>query len=163
MQCPRVSCQETRLAVACQALHQSVSICRDPEDLVCCPEDYQRLMVAVSTNYPAAAFLHPVYAAGAFATVLQQGRHIGPHEAEQMHCSFPLLHAIVQICKWDVIPAEWIPLLQHLAGCASAAEMTSPVCLRPSLSSLCTSAFVPSQHWYQYQVQVSCLLADSRS
>ena len=86
-----------------------------------CHEDFRRLFEAVSTNYPAAAFFHPAYAAGAFKPLLQQ-HHIGPGEAADMHCGFPLMHAIIQKRQWDDIPPNWVPFLRALASKASAAE-----------------------------------------
>ena len=102
---------------------------RDASDTIHCPEKYRRLFEAVSTNYPAAAFLHPLYADSQFEHVLQQQQHIGHVEAADMHHGFPLLHAIVQQCSWDVIPSDWLPFLKHLAKQASAAGRASAVSL----------------------------------
>lgn len=101
--------------------------CRDASDTIHCPEKYRRLFEAVSTNYPAAAFLHPLYADSQFEHVLQQQQHIGHVEAADMHHGFPLLHAIVQQCSWDVIPSDWLPFLKHLAKQASAAGRASAI------------------------------------
>ena len=77
--------------VRCSCL---VAMHRDASDTTHCLEKYRRLFEAVS-NYPAAAFLHPLYAHSQFANVLQHQQHIGHVEGADMHHGFPLLHDIV--------------------------------------------------------------------
>lgn len=106
----------------------TVISCRDvTSDPVECPADFRRLFEAVSTNYPTAAFFHPAYAAGAFQLLLHQQHHITLDEAADMHCGFPLLHAIIQKRQWDDIPADWAPFLEILASKSSAADKATPV------------------------------------
>lgn len=112
-------------------------ICRDPSDLVDCPEDFRRLFDAVSTNYPTSAFFQSAYAADAFQLLLQL-QHIGPTEAAHMHCSFPLMHAIIQKRQWDNIPLNWVSFLKTLATKACAAERTVPVSCASELTSMPT-------------------------
>lgn len=135
-------------------------VCSRFEQEVNCPPVYRRLLEAVGTNYPTAAFLGPAYAP-LLTALIEQQLHIGPSEAEEMHCGFPLLHALVQECSWDSIPSDLAPMLEHLVSRACAPNSTTSVRLPTPAAKIPVSTMMLASLSHTCVTQHNhCLLVD---
>ena len=71
------------------------------------------------------------------------------HAIKHMQQFFPLLHGLVQECKWQSIPTEWQELLAELARHAARVNTaTEVITLLSLLQLLLCMPYVSELFWY---------------